>query len=556
VLQRLTPLEVSVLALDTARTPGQVGSIDILQPGPDGFDCERLMALIRERVALAPRYRQRVRGVPGRLAGPVWVDDESFDLTFHVRRSALPRPGTPDQLREFAGRVLARRLDRSRPLWELYLVEGLQDEQVALVTKSHLSLVDGVDTLALGQLLFHSADADATSGLGPGRDTGAGCWQPRPEPSALDLALGAVWENATDPVQAVENLRGAVTDALGVALAVGESLGGVGALLGGLAGDALRGRRPDPASPLTGVLSEQRRVATVAVPLADLRAVRDQHEHTINDVVLAVLAGALRSWLLTRGESLSSSSGLTALVPMSVTEDDGEPSALGSAVAPHLQRLPIGEPNALIRLHQVAYGTQAHKDTGRAVAARSLADLAGFAPATLHALGVRASVETMRRPRDLLITNGPGPQQQLALDGARLVASYPLLPLAAGNLLSIGVTSYDGEVFFGLLADRDALSDLDVLASCLTDALEELLDTTVRGPAARQPTRKASASAQRAAAKKAAQRQEVAGRVAGQRRAAVRLLAARAAELGAAGRAAGTRPGPATENPADPEVTS
>ena len=213
-------------------------------------------------------------------------------------------------------------------------------------------------------------------------------------------------------------------------------------------------------------MSEQRRFATVS-PLADLKAVRVEHAHTINDVVLAVISGGLRTWLLTRGESVTAGSSLTALVPMSVTEEDGEPTSLGSQVAPHLQSLPIGEPNALMRLHQVAYATQAHKDTGRAVGARSLSDIAGFAPTTLHALGVRVSAEVMRKPHDIVITNVPGPQVPLYAAGARLVASYPVLPLSAGHLLTIGVTSYNGEVFFGLTADRDAISDLDVLAQCL-----------------------------------------------------------------------------------------
>jgi diacylglycerol O-acyltransferase len=241
----------------------------------------------------------------------------------------------------------------------------------------------------------------------------------------------------------------------------------------------------------------------VAAPLADLRAVRQEHRHTINDVVLAMISGGLRAWLLTRGESIRSGSSLTALVPMSVTEDDGEPTSLGIQVAPHLQSLPIGEPNALMRLHQVAYGTQAHKDTGRAVDARSLSDIAGFAPTTLHALGVRVSAEVMRKPHDLVVTNVPGPQVPLYAAGARLEASYPVLPLSAGHQLSIGVTSYDGEVFFGLTGDRDAIRDLDVLAQCLLDALEDLLDTTVRAPV-RQPTRKASPAPRKAATTKAA----------------------------------------------------
>jgi diacylglycerol O-acyltransferase len=232
---------------------------------------------------------------------------------------------------------------------------------------------------------------------------------------------------------------------------------------------------------------------------------------------------------------------------MSVTEDDGEPTSLGSQVAPRLQSLPIGEPNALMRLHQVAYDTQAHKDSGRAVAARSLADIAGFAPTTLHALGVRTSTEVVRKQHDLVITNVPGPQAPVFAAGAQLVASYPALPLSAGHLLAIGVTSYDGQVFFGLNADRDAISDLDVLAQCLLDALEELLDTAVRRTAVRQPTRKAPAAARRAAAKKAAARQEAARKAAVQKR-AVRNLVSRAAELG-------TRP-PSTPQPPPPPPPS
>ena len=555
--QRLTPLEVSLLVLDTAHTPAQIGTVDIFDAGPDGWDYERFLGLIRERVSYVPRYRQRVRAVPARLAGPVWVDDENFDLTYHVRRSALPRPGSMAQLREFVGRVLARRLDRSRPLWEMYVVEGLEDGRFAVVAKSHLSLVDGIDTVDIGQVLFdtqldshldsHLETQDAVSAAGP--DT----WHPLPEPTEAELVLGALWESAQDPTQALVNLRGLLTGALGVAVAVGEAVGGVGGTLGELAEDALRGGRSRSRTPVSGVVSEQRRVATVAIPLDELKAIRDDHRHTVNDVILAVITGALRSWLLTRGESVTTGSGLIALVPMSVTEDDGVPTSLGTQVAPHLQALPIGEPNALMRLHQVGYGTQAHKDTGRSVGARTLSDIAGFAPTTLHALGVRVSTELMRKQHDILITNVPGPQVPLYAAGERLVASYPVLPLEPGHLLAIGVTSYNGEVFVGLTGDRDALSDLDVLAGCLRDAVEELRDTTAQAGGFRQPTRKASAAAKRAAAKKAAARREATHRAAGQRRAAVRNLANRAVELGTAAQQAAKKTSavqaPAPEQP-------
>ena len=542
--QRLTPLEVSLLALDTAHTPGHVGTVDIFDSGPEGFEYERLIGLVRERIPFVPRYRQRVRGIPARLAPPVWVDDESFDLTFHVRQSALPRPGNLAQLREFVGRVMARRLDWSRPLWEMYLVEGLEEDRFALVAKSHLCLVDGIDTVDIGQVLLDATPRPhAVPAVGAYEDS----WHPVPEPSSLELLAAALLESVQDPAIAIENLRGALTSALGVAVAVGEAVGGIGGALGELAADALRGQRPSAHSPLAGLVSEQRRFATVVAPLGDLKAVRQQHHQTINDVVLAMISGGLRSWLLTRGESIGAGTTLTALVPMSVTEDDGEPTSLGSQVAPRLQRLPIGEPNPLMRLHQVAYDTQAHKDSGRAVDARSLADIAGFAPTTLHALGVRTSSEVVRKPHDLVITNVPGPQVPLFAAGAQLVASYPVLPLTAGHVLAIGVTSYDGEVFFGLTADRDAISDLDVLAQCLLDALEELLDTNVRARNGRQPTRKASAAARRAAAKKAAARHEATRKAAAQRRAAVRNLVSRAAELGTGAAARPIRTDPTAE---------
>lgn len=190
------------------------------------------------------------------------------------------------------------------------------------------------------------------------------------------------------------------------------------------------------------------------------------------------------------------------MVPMSVIDEDGEPTSLGSHVAPHLIQLPVDEANALMRLHQVSFGTRAHTDTGRAVSARTISDIAGFAPSTLHALGVRVAATMSRRPHDLLITNAPGPQHALYAGGAPMVASYPVLPLAPGQLLAIGVTSYNGQVFFGLTGDRDSMNDLDVLAQCLTDARLELLETAARAEATRQPTRAASAGEKKRAATK------------------------------------------------------
>jgi len=463
-MDRLTRSELALLAMDSARHPAQVGAVHVFD-GDDRFDHEHLVALVQDRISYVPRYRQRVLTVPGGLASPVWVDDVRFDLSFHVRRSALPRPGTPQQLQEFVGRVMSRRLDRSRPLWELYLVEGLADNRCALLAKTHLALVDGVDTVDLVQVLLEE-EANAPVGTPPP-------WSPAPEPSPVEVLLAAAYSGVQDPTRILGAAQRGITTVLGAAVAVGEATGGVGAALGDLASAALVGTAPASASPFLGAASEQRRYAGVHASLPELRSVRDRLGHTINDVVLAVIAGGLRAWLQTRGERVDS---VQALVPMSVVDDADEPSSLGCRVEPHLVTLPVGEPAPVMRVHQIAINTQAHKDTGKAVDARTLSELAGFAPATLHALGVRAGHETVRRRHDLVITNVPGPQQPVHLGSVPLVSSQPVIPLAPGHLLAIGVTSYHGGLTFGLAGDRDAVDDLDVLAGCLSEAVEELVD--------------------------------------------------------------------------------
>lgn len=547
--ERLTALEQATLAQDTVRTPAIVGTVDIFDPAPEGFDYQRLIGLIRDRIRYVPRYRQRILGVPGRLADPVWVDDNDFDLTFHVRRSALPKPGSRQQLREFAGRVLSRRMDRSRPLWELYFVEGLEQDRFALVGKSHQALVNGLDTVDLIQVLLDNGPEEVA---GPEES-----WHPLPEPSPVELVAGAVTEGLRDPARTLTNFQHALTDAFGVAVAVSEAVG-FNSALSDLAADALRGTRVPNRTPLVGTVSEQRRVAVISADLDDLRAVRAEHDHTINDVVLAMITGGLRSWLMTRGETVGPASSVTALVPMSVVDDpdSAEASSLGSRVAPHLMRLPVGEANASIRLHQVAYGTQAHKDSGRAVGARTISDIAGFAPATLHDLGVRSAGEAVRRPYDLLITNAPGPQAPVYLGTAPLAASYPVIPLSGGHLLAIGATSYNGRIFIGLNADRDAFRDLDVLAQCMTDALEELLDTTVRAKPTRQPTRAASPEARaRAEARKetAAKRLAGAKKATAAKKSAARKSAAKkgSATSSAARKSTGKRFGPKPTGPGE-----
>lgn len=467
---RLSTRELSLLALDTQHTPGHVSMVHILEPGRE-FDSDLLVAAIRDRLAYVPRYRMHLRTVPGALAAPVWVEDEQFDLSYHVQLAALPRGGTEEQLREFVSRVCARRLDRSRPLWEVHLVEGLAEGRFALITKTHQLLIDGLEGVDLGQVLIDESP-ECEFDL-------ADSWEPAPEPRSIDLLVDAVRDGLSDSDALLEAARRGVTGLLGTAVAFGESVGGLGGALGGFAGAVLRGGvRPPGETPLAGPPSEQRRVALVSMPLDELRALRRTEQQTVHDVILALITGALRLWLATREVTLpvhgdTKSGGLLAMVPMSVPESADEPTALGSQVEPRLVGLPVDEDDPLRRLELLAADTQAHREAGLAVDAPTLSEIAGFAPGTLHTLGVRAAA-AMTRPHDLLITDVPGPQQPLYAAGVPLVASYPVLPLPPGQLLTIGVTSYAGQVCFGLAGDRDALSDLAILAQGLTVARLEL----------------------------------------------------------------------------------
>lgn len=485
VADHLSSLDASFLYMEAAETPMHTGNLAIFDRPRDadmtGADLYgRLVGLIEDRIAFVPRYRQRVEAVLGRLARPVWVDDPDFDLTYHLRRSALPRPGDDDQLREFVARVISRPLDRDRPLWEMYLVEGLEDGRFAVLSKTHQAMIDGVSAVDIGHVVLDESPEP--------RDTGPDTWVPEPSPSRLELLGTAMAETVRRPGLVVGRARSGLS---GVE-------DGFQRLLGGLTVTAKVAARPAPSGPLNATIGSQRRFMTVDTGFADFRRVRDAHGGTVNDVVLATLAGALRVWLLTRGEAVRPDTTVRALVPVSVSQSRAEPTAevapsegmaegapvgsvaAGSMVASFLVDLPIGEPNPVMRLQRVSYAMRAHADGGRAVGARSLAELAGFAPPTLHALGARVASGLSRRMSNFTVTNVPGPQSPLYAAGARLVASYPVVPLTRGQALAVGVTSYAGGVHFGLNGDRDAMPDLGVLAQCLKDALAELVDSAAR----------------------------------------------------------------------------
>ena len=462
---RLSALDASFLYLEQPTTPMHVGSVAVFRRPRTGFDFDRLVELIEQRLALVPRYRQKIKPVPGRLARPVWTDDADFDISYHVRRSALPKPGSEQQLNELVARLVARPLDRSRPLWELYVIEGLARSRIAIITKTHFSMVDTIGALDIAHAIL---DVTPTP-----RETPEELWMPRPEPGRLKLLLDAATEAGQRPAEVVENMRAAVLDVAASGRKLATAFGGIFSALRTAMWAA-------PGSPLNVPISTHRRFAVARASLEDFKRVRKAHGGTVNDVVLAVVSGALRNWLLSRGEAVISTTTIRAMTPMSVrASGSGDRDGTPGDVSAILVDLPVGEPNPVVRLHHVSHAMRVHSDSGESVGATALVRLGGFAPPTLHALGARVANGFAQRIYNLVVTNVPGPQFPLYAGGARLLEIFPVVPLAKNQGLSIGVNSYDGGVYFGLNADREAVADVDMLAGLLTESLEELVGTVL-----------------------------------------------------------------------------
>ncbi|QBJ95319.1 wax ester/triacylglycerol synthase family O-acyltransferase [Rhodococcus sp. ABRD24] len=474
---RLTTQDASFYFLDASSTPMHLGSLAILQLPEEGLDFEDLLRLIEGRLHLVPRYRQKVREVAYGYARPVWVDDQDFDITYHVRRSALPMPGSDEQLQDLVARLTSRPLDTSRPLWEMYLVEGLEGNRCAVFTKSHSALVDGEKALEISQVILDEADAP--------RVTSDDLWMPEPVPGEPTLVAAALAQLVSRPSEGLATLRMTLGDMTSV-------LDEAANMVGKLAALARTAAQPAPVSPLNVPISRNRRFAVARTDLERYRRIRGRYGCSINDVVLTVVSGAMRNWLLSRGEPVAEATTLRALVPMSICES--QPGTNGASVVdvcseneasrPHgrtssfLVDLPVGEPNPVVRLSHVAHATEAFARQSRQVTAQTMIRLSGFAPASLHARGARAASNLSQRMFNLMITNAPGPQIPLYLAGMRMVEMYPVSPLLKNQTLSIALTSYDGNVYYGLNADRDAMADVDVVAALLHESLEELVDAS------------------------------------------------------------------------------
>jgi diacylglycerol O-acyltransferase len=465
---RLTGLDSSFLHLERDVAHMHVAGCMVLQGRPPAYD--ELVAHIVSRLHLVPRYRQRLAFVPFGQGRPVWVDDPHFNVEFHVRHTALPRPGGEDQLKQITGRVFSQALDRSRPLWEIWLVEGLADDRFALLSKTHHALVDGVSGVDIATVLFDTSP-EPLPVAPPDHE-----WVPRPLPTGAQLLADALLERATVPAEVARGVRAALRGPRSVAGRVGRALGGVGAI-------ARVGLQTAPPSPLNVRISPHRRFTWVRADLSQFKLVKNALGGTVNDVVLAAVAGALGRYLQMHGEATEDSV-LRAMVPVSIRADV-ERGALGNRVAAMWAPLPIGMSDPVARLLTISHEMEGIKQSGQAVGAQVLTELTGFAPPTIMAQAAR--LQARQRMFNLVVTNVPGPQFPLYMLGRRLEGMYPMVPLAENQALGIAIMSYDGALDFGLNADYDALPDLEALADELRGAIEELVAAAGAGSPAPAP---------------------------------------------------------------------
>lgn len=457
---RLSGLDAAFLNLETGGAHMHVASVITFEGEPPTY--EEVLAAFEERMHLVPRYRQKLAFVPLAQGRPVWVDDPYFNLGYHVRHSALPHPGTDEQLAALAGRLFAVPLDRHKPLWEIHLVEGLApahdgSPRFALIAKTHHALVDGVSGVDLTSVLFSTTPDPLPVGPPPTP------WQPGPEPSATQLLTDALFERALTPAGVLHGVRELLDAPRQVIHEVTGRLVAAGAM-------AWAGMAPSPSTPLNVPIGPHRRYGWINVSLDLFKQTKNALGGTLNDAVLATVALGLGRWLRRRGVDTDGMT-LKIMVPVSVRASD-ERGALGNRVAAIMAPLPVHEedPRACFDFVHAAMGDL--KSSGQAVGADVLTGLADFAPPTIASQAAR--VQAHQRFFNLVVTNVPGPQYPLYLLGRRMTAIYPVAPLAQNQALCVAIMSYCGRLCFGLLADYDAISDLGDLVTDLEGAMFDL----------------------------------------------------------------------------------
>jgi diacylglycerol O-acyltransferase len=464
-LDRLTAMDASFLHQEGPVSHMHVGALVVAEGPVPPYD--DFLDSIRRRLHLVPRYRQRLAFPPAWSGRPLWTDDNDFNLEYHVRHTALPEPGSREQLMNLCARVFSQQLDRSKPLWEMWLMEGLDDGSFALLTKAHHAMIDGIAGVDLATVLFD---------LGPSPtpiDDNLEPWVPEPDPNPIELLGAGVSGMAKASVSVTAKALTALRTperALHDACVAAEGLGEI----------AWAGLNPAPPTPLNVAIGPHRRFTGVVSDLADFKTVKNAFGGTVNDVVLAVVAGALRWWLQLHGvrtEGLE----LRALVPVSVRTQDqrGDP---GNRLAAMRGPLPVWVDDPVERLDVVRGAMDDLKGSKQAIGAEVLTSVQNFAPPTVLAQASRVNFST--RLFNLLVTNIPGPQLPLYVVGREMRAVFPIAFLPKDHALAIAIMSYNGQMNFGLLGDYDAMPDLEELGAAIEGALAELVALAAAGASA------------------------------------------------------------------------
>ena len=460
------------LDVEDGNNPMHIGSVAVLEgPAPAYGDLVRLIAA---KLPLVPRYRQKVRFAPGGLGRPVWVDDPHFQILYHIRHTAVPPPGGRDELRNLAGRVFAQLLDRSKPLWEFWMVEGLEKGRWAIISKVHHCMVDGVAATDLLTVVFDATDQ--APDLEPPDE-----WFPDSEPGALRLAAAGVFRTVADPLGSLRNVAGALQLTAGPRTRIGEAATLVRSL-------ADWGKKS--ATSLNGPIGPHRRWSWAEASLDDVKLVRGALGGTVNDVVLASITAGFRALLEHRGENLSNRV-VRTLVPVSV-RGDHERGTLNNRVSGMFPGLPVSIDDPAERLAAISAQLSMLKESKQAVAGDALARLAGFAPPMLLALGARLAARTPQRALQTVTTNVPGPQYTLYVAGRPMIYSYPYVPIMGSVRISIAIFSYCGRLFFGITGDYDTVADIDVLRDGIESGMRELVAAAGGGPRRASRPRKRS----------------------------------------------------------------
>ncbi|WKZ82040.1 MAG: wax ester/triacylglycerol synthase family O-acyltransferase [Acidimicrobiia bacterium] len=462
--ERLSFLDNTFLAMEGPTNPMHVGATLSFAPGglataDGGVDIDSVRAFIGNRLQYVPRYRQRLEWIPIERH-PVWVDDAHFDLTYHVRHTALPRPGTEEQLRMLAGRILSQRLDRNRPLWEVWVVEGLADGGFALVSKVHHCMIDGLSGVDLLKVLLAPFPSDD---LGEPDD-----FRPRPAPTPARLLGEELGRRMRSSREAVREARRFARESR---LLGDEARQRIGSMVQSARSGWLTRASETPLNPHIG---PNRRVDFLVTDLEEVKKVKNALGGTVNDTVIAAVSGAVRSFLVEERGFDVEGIDFRAMVPVS-TRDGSGADLPGNAVTMWLVPLPIDLAGARERHAAVVERTTHLKVTDQATGAALLTQSASFTPSTLLSLAARVAAATIR-PFNLTVTNVPGPQVPLHLLSARLRRIFPMVPLWVNHGLGVALFSYDGTLNWGLVSDFDSVPDIDRFAGHLRRALDELLE--------------------------------------------------------------------------------